>query len=96
MTGEELGKTIADSYLAHSGGADMITLSVTDLTKLNTLNSYISKFPTVLNPYIETEDNFNVMMRARVNAQEYDGTGMVDLGDYINQVKATATTLSQQ
>lgn len=94
MTGKELGKTIADSYLAHSGGADMITLSVTDLTKVDTLNSYISKFPTVLNPYIEKEDNFNMMMRARANAQEYEGTGMVDLGDYINQVKSTATTLS--
>ena len=91
MDGEQLGIAICDAYMKGcelAGTAEEITLSVTDLSKIDRLLEAYNQFGTaVLTGTAEDPGLFVSYSRGAVNAESYGGnteeegyTNMVDLG----------------
>ncbi len=86
ITGDALGKVIADSYEAHSGTDDEITLSVTDLGKVDAVVKALEKLVGKASPDLDDQDKFNRIGMARALTEEYayedqHSSDMADLGD---------------
>lgn len=91
--GSQLGKKICDSYLekcSTTGDDDMATLSVVDLSKINSLKASFDNTAKEMTGITEDINEFNVFSKATVKAENYGGnteeegyTNMVDLGDLV-------------
>ncbi len=97
MDGEELGKRIADGYLEKCSISDedaMITLSVTDLTKIPALSAAYRGLSGEILLSTQDAESFTAVFQGATRAVNYGGntdaegyTNMVDLGDLIKQTE---------
>ncbi len=93
QTGLELGKTICDTYYAkcQAGGSDdIVTLAVTDLSKIPALVMNFDAMAAEMKDVAENPEQLQLFSQAIVRAENYGGnndnegyTNMVDLGDLV-------------
>lgn len=97
--GKKLGKTIADSYVSHAKSeakkdrtaADrLVTLSVIDLSKINTLGQSIDTLAGSLDTAL-TYENFDLLSESLSNSERYGvekdrDSGHTDIKDMVNNI----------
>lgn len=102
VTGDKLGPIIADGFKeqAESEGTDQkVTLSVTDLSKVDDVVTALEELVTAMGTDIVSAEpaRINSIAKARSKAESYgnghgDASDMVDLGDLARQAAATYGT----
>ncbi|MCT4621661.1 MAG: clostripain-related cysteine peptidase [Marinisporobacter sp.] len=98
INGDALGKAIADGFKKQAqewGTADTITLSVTDLSKIENVVAALNPFVTKIKAGIQEPAKFPSIIKARAKAEAYGDAGahggstdMVDLGDFAKKVSS--------
>lgn len=99
--GEELGKSICDSYYEKCelyGNEAMATLSVTDLSSVGELSKAFEEMASEMSGVTEDVTAFKSLAKGAVRAENYGGntddegyTNMVDLGDLVSKTKNVLT-----
>jgi hypothetical protein len=102
LNGAELGKIIVDEYMQQSKDekTEHVTLSVTDLSKINNLETALEQLVLSLDDDLYVS-NF---MKARANSEEYHkvistpelSDDMVDIGDLVKHLKALEPTIEDK
>lgn len=96
MDGARLGRILVDTYVRHSAErsedfADIVTLSVTDLSKVGALTEALDRFVQVAAVDVVDPQALRQFARARRNSESYGNSSdssfdMVDLGDLVGKV----------
>lgn len=91
--GTELGKVICDSYVKmnseEGGGAELLTLSVTDLEKVPVLVDAFGEAVLEMGNYVADTSEYRDMVQEMDRAEKYyEGYNTVDLGDLMAKAES--------